>query len=201
MKKLIPILKVKMSALSPKEIMAARGIKCAGWVAGIRQGGDLGKSEGDLYSFIIKKMTAIAMGFLHDNLQAKAAFSKAWEFILGEINNGNYKEQNTFEAYCGRIISNICRKIIKEAARFIALDSEVDMPNPEVEASRFSDEMKIKLACLMKGFTLIMQDKITMHYVDDVSWKIIGAKYKVSAATVRSEVSKKMKELKKKLGG
>ncbi len=202
MKKQKPVPKGKIIPLTKEEIAAqARSIKCAGWIAIRGLGLDNGKAELELYSFIIIKMTAIAMGLLKDGLMAKEAFSKAWEDILKEIDNGHYKEQNIFEAYSRKIITNICFKILKGTKRFDELDEEGNFPNPEAPQSKYSDEMKAYIKVLMLECTVIMQDKITMHYIDGDDWNIVGKKYNISADTVRGEVSKKMRQFKKKLGG
>jgi len=195
------IIPKKIIPLTEKEIAtAARGIKCASLIVTRSLGLDNKKAEGDLYSFIIKKTTAIAMGLLKDALKSKEAFSEAWKEILEEIDNGNYKEQNTFEAFCRKIITNICFKILKAAKRFKELDENGNHPNPEAPQSKYSDEMKAYVMVLMSGCTVRMQDIITMHYIDEDSWETIGIKYNCKPKTLSSEVSKIFKIFRKKLG-
>ena len=193
--------KLKTMKKSKQEIADERGKFCAGLITTIKEYKDNGIAEGKLFSFCKGKLMRVAMGLLKDAQKAKDVVSDGWMDMMGEIWNGNYHEQNTFDGFGGRIIRNICLKIIKEAKRFVGLDAISDLTNPEEEQSRFSDEMKIVLKGLMSKLSVIMQDKITMFYIDDIPWKIVGKKYNVSADTVRGEVSKKMIFLREKLKG
>ncbi len=183
-----------------KDTAEAHGKACAALIAIVKEGQDGGVAEGTLYVLCKSAFYRVSFGMYQDRSKSQDTCSKAWEMTMADVADGSYVEQNSFEAYVSTIIRNLFYKDCKAGKLFVEMAVLPDVADDSAEEpSHFSDETKALLKIYLLECSDIMQDKITMHYIDAIPWKTIAEKYGISVDTVRSEVSRKLRQLKHKL--
>jgi len=147
-----------------------------------------------------KKLIAFLFKHFHSIENCKDACQKFWLSAVIKFLDHTYIEKNHFLQWMQTSAFHIYLNDHRNDNKKAPIEKALDKPAPINEED--NSTTKEKVAALRKLFSKLtprMKDMLIMHYINGIKWKVIGKKYKNSANSIRSECSKVMKTLKRKL--
>lgn len=152
-----------------------------------------------IYYDHIASIYNIAFGFLKDDQLAKEMLSRSLESIARNIDNICVEDQVRLKNYIYKVVKNHCYNYLNSKYSktvFFSLDNFSDtIISEDFSDSILGDETYKQIVTSIYALPEIYRDVLSLHYVDELSDKVIADTLGRPIYTVRSQIQRGTKLL------